>query len=236
MGMEAQTKDKPEPVIGETDRQPPPEEPRSRPDAPPPGVPGAPRAKPRGEGAEEEERGGLAVEAYARDHEGLTEENEQDALDFLLAPKPARVYGVTVQYDTEAGLLPLTFVVRGTNGRKIDEIEQSYVSETTGRMDGLGASCALVAEATLYIEGLVGNKVELSDEKFLTLNRPNPEDPDGPPLVTRLASPVEALEARFATQFGLLSGVAGEIRRISGYDPEKVGSARRRLVNAAGNS
>lgn len=197
-----------------------------------------------GLGADDPElKGERAVEAYARDHEDLTPADERDALDFLLAPKPPRQYGVRVQYDTEAGLKPLTFVIRGMDGRKLDSIEQANVSEATGTLDRITADCQLVAEATLCLEDASGRKVELGSPEFLTIRRPKAvgagdELAEGEERFDehRLASPADALEARFKTQLGLLNGVAREIRRISGYDPERVGVARRRLVDAVGNS
>lgn len=184
---------------------------------------------------EPEEPGALAVEAYARGHEELTEENERDALDYLLAPKPPRLYGVTVQYDTDAGLRPLTFVIRGMDGRRLDAIEQAHVSEATGRLDRIAADCQLVAEGTAWLESASGRKVELDSAEFLTIRRPREGHPETMEE-HRLSAPPDALEARFRTQLGLLSGVARELRRISGYDPERIGVAQRRLVDAVGNS
>lgn len=204
-----------------------PASPRSRADEPTPAD--AARAE------AEEQRQANAVEAYARAHEGLTEENERDALDFLLAPKPPRLYDVKTTYDTEDGPRKLTFVVRGVDGRKLDSIEQAHVSETTGRLDRISADCQLVAESTTFLEGRLGHQVELTSQQFLTVKVPNPDNPSGFEE-QQLASPADALEARFRTQLGLVSGVAAEIRRVSGYDPERVGSAKRRLVNAVGNS
>lgn len=196
--------------------------------------------EPRVEGAQPREpdpeaKGAAAAEAYARGHEELTEENERDALDYLLAPKPPRLYGVTVQYDTEDGLRPLTFVIRGMDGRRLDAIEQAHVSEATGLIDRISADCHLVAEGTVYLEGAGGRKVELDSPEFLTIRRPREGHPETMEE-HRLSAPPDALEARFKTQLGLLSGVSRELRRISGYDPERVGVAQRRLVDAVGNS
>jgi hypothetical protein len=195
--------------------------------------PGQPSAKPLG--PDPDAKGEAAVEAFARDHEGLTDEDERDALDFLLAPKPPRQYGVKVQYDTEAGSRPLTFVIRGMDGRRLDAIEQSHVSEATGKLDVISAEMQIVAEATLHLEDGSGRKVALDSQEFLTVRRPNPDNPDGFEQM-RLASPADALEARFKTQLGLLSGVARQVRIISGYDPQRVGHAQRRLAGAVGKS
>lgn len=183
-----------------------------------------------------EARGEAAVEAYARDHEGLTGENERDALDHLLAPKPARLYDVKVQYDTEDGLLPLTFVIRGADGRKLDAIEQECLNEATGRMDSMTADLRIVAELACEQLETPGRTLRLDSEEFRTMRRPKPGGDEGEIETFVHASPVEALEARMKTQLGLVSGVAREVRRISGFDAQRVGQANRRLVAASGNS
>jgi hypothetical protein len=182
-------------------------------------------------------KGEAATEAFARDHEELTDDDERDALDFLLAPKPARLYGIPVQYDTEKGVMPLIFVVRGMDGRKIDAIEQRNVSAETGKLDAVTAECQLIAEACVFVEGRPGHQVKVTSDEFLTVRVPAPTEADPRAMEMRkLASPADALEARFKTQLGLLSGVAAQIRRISGYDPRRVGEAERRLIGAVGNS
>jgi hypothetical protein len=175
------------------------------------------------------------VEAYARGHEELDAENERDALDYLLAPKPARLYDVKVDYETDTGTEPLTFVVRAMDGRKIDSIEQRNVSESTGQLDAITANCELVAEGCEGIESKSGRRVKLDSDEFLTLLVPKQGGAEGETEPKRLASPALALEARFRTQIGVIAGVAREIRRMSGYDPTRVGQAQRRLVEAAGN-
>lgn len=195
-------------------------------------IPGTPRVSPAEPHREDPEaRGAAAVEAYARDHEGLTEEDERDALDFLLAPKPPRLYGVKVEYETEDGARDLTFVIRGVNGRKIDELEQAHVKESpdgSQRVDQISSDLGLVAEGCVKLVTLK-QALDLRSERFRTILVPGKD-----PIL--MASPAEALEARFGTQLGLISGVAREIRRVSGYDRSKVGAAQRRLMDAAGNS
>lgn len=180
-----------------------------------------------------EQRAENAVEAYAQDREDIPVEAERDALDYLLGAKPPRLYGVTVELETDDGPAPLTFVIRAMDGRKIDGIEQRNVAAGTGRVDVLAVDTQLVAEATTVLLSKSGRRLDPASEEFRTM------------LVTRTdtgeqtsithASPAEALEARFRTQLGLLSGVAREVRRVSGYDPSKVGQAQRRLVEASGN-
>lgn len=179
------------------------------------------------------DKGMLAAEAFARGHEELTDDDERDALDFLLAPKPARLYSVKVEYDTEVGIRPLTFVIAALDGRKIDTIQQSYVNDSTGMLDKIGSDCALVVEATRFLEGMSGRQVTLDSREFLTMRQPNPDKPGGVEEF-QLASPVEALEARFKTQIGLIAGVAAQLQQISGFDPRRVGMAQRRLVDAVG--
>lgn len=181
-------------------------------------------------------KGELAAEAYARDHEGLTPENERNALDYVLAPKAPRLYEVPVQFDTEDGLKPLMFVIRGVDGRKLDAIELECLSETTGRVDQVTADLRIVAELGCVQLEAGGRAVKLTSPEFRTVQRPKPGGAEDEIETFEHASPVEALEARFKTQLGLVSGVAARVRMISGYDPARVGSARRRLVVASGNS
>lgn len=181
-------------------------------------------------------KGELATEAYARDHEGLTVENERDALDYVLAPKAPRLYEVPVQFDTEDGLKSLVFVIRGVDGRKLDAIEMECVSDATGRVDQVTADLRIVAELGCVQLEAGGRAVKLTSPEFRTVRRPKPDGAADEFETFEHASPVEALEARFKTQLGLVSGVARRVRMISGYDPERVGVARRRLVVASGNS
>lgn len=206
------------------------------PTAPLPGQPTVAAAQARRSSEDDAEaKQAAATEAFARDHEGLTDENERDALDFLLAPKPPRLYDVKVEYETEDGPRKLTFVIRAYDGRKIDDIEQSNRSEVTRKFDQITADCQLVGAATAWLEGRPGHRVELTSTEFLTVRMPNP-DKAGEMIEHKLASPADALEAKFRTQLGIVSGVAQQIRRVSGYDASRVGMANRRLVNAAGNS
>jgi hypothetical protein len=181
-------------------------------------------------------KGELATEAYARDHEGLTAENERDALDYVLAPKAPRLYDVRVMFDTDDGLMPLVFVIRGSDGRKLDAIEMECVNESTGRVDQITADLRIVAELGCVQLETPRRALKLASEEFRTVRRPKPGGVEGETETFVHASPVEALEARFKTQLGLVSGVARQVRVISGYDAERVGAARRRLVVASGNS
>lgn len=203
----------------------------------PSATPGVWSVTPRSGVPDPEAKGAAAVEAYARDHMGLTDENERDALDYVLAPKPPRFYDVKVQYETEDGPVPLTFVIRGYDGRKIDAIESRNRDEMTNRLDQTTYDCELITEAGVMLESATGRQVRFDSDEFLTLKVPDPDDPTGQTIKTqRVAAPPIALEARFKTQLGLLMGVANEIRSVSGYDPQRVGSAHRRLVVASGNS
>lgn len=178
----------------------------------------------------DEVRREASIEAYARDHEGLTTENEVDALDHLLGARVARVYDVKVEYETPEGPARMNFVIKGYGGRKIDEIEVRN-RKPNGDFDQFTADAELVAAATVKIE--TGKReVRVTDEEFLMMDIIGPDDQ---PMKRRVPSPALALEMRFADQLGLLSGVAREIRRVSGYDANRVGEAQRRLVVASGN-
>jgi hypothetical protein len=83
------------------------------------------------------------------------------------------------------------------------------------------------------LDATEGRKVDPRSEEFRTMQVRRVDT--GEETTITHASPEEALEAQFRTQLGLLAGVAREVRRVSGFDPAKVGQAQRRLVEAAGN-
>jgi hypothetical protein len=152
--------------------------------------------------------------------------DERSALDYLLgAPEPAR-YKVTVGYETPAGLKDLRFEFVAIDGRKIDKIELKHIDDRTGQMDKTAADMELVIEACdAIIDVETGKAVKPSSEEFRRVK------PDLPPL----ASSIDALEARFGTQTGLIAGVARAIREANGWNADRVGKASRVLVAAAGN-
>lgn len=154
----------------------------------------------------------------------VTEEEARGALSYLLGARKPLPYEVKTTYETEHGPKPLTFVIRQVDGRKIDAIEGRHRDRTTGILDQIGADVSVAAEGLIAIEDESGARVAATSEEFRTVH------PEQPPL----ASPIDALTARFATQLGILSGVAREVRRVSGWAPERVGQAERRLVDAAG--
>jgi hypothetical protein len=180
-----------------------------------------------------DERGEAAVEAFARNHEGLEEKDERDALDWLLGSKPQVEYGVPVTLLTESGDATFTWVIRQMDGRKIDGIEARHRNEMTGKYDRIGADCDVAAEATVCLQSESGRKLDPKSEEFRTMRVRDTRNGEVTTLVHPSAG--EAIAARFRLQLGVVSGVASEVRRISGYDPEKVGSAKRRLVVASGN-
>lgn len=171
------------------------------------------------------DRGANAVRQAANGEE-LSGADERSALDFLLgAPTPA-MYSVTVQYETEVGMLDLRFHWRAIDGRKLDEIEQRNISESSGQMDKAQADAELVAEAVTAIEDpKTGHKTSVRSDEFRTVKEGEPP----------LASAVDALQVRFGTQAGLIAGVARGIREAAGWKADRVGNASRVLVDAAEN-
>lgn len=156
----------------------------------------------------------------------LDDDEERAALDWLLGAPAAMQHDITVQFETPDGEQPVTFTVRQMDTRQIDKIEQRNLSQSTGRLDALTANCQIVAEATVSIRDGSGRSTAINSDEFLTV-----VGRDGEPL--KLASSSDALEQRFRKQLGLIQGVASEIRRLAGYDTERVGAAQRRLVQAS---
>lgn len=168
----------------------------------------------------------------AANGEVLTDEEEHAALHFLLGPRTRIEHKVKIQYDTPEGEKPLTFIITARDGRELDKIEQANISEVTGNLDQVTTWCQIVAAATMRIVDETGESIDPKSETFRTVN------PEQPPL----ASPADAIEARFKTQMGLIAGLSGRVRSISGWNPEKVGTVERVLVSpetklrtAAGN-
>lgn len=160
------------------------------------------------------------------DRQRLSPEDEHGALSFLLGARQPLLYDVRTTYATPTGDKPLTFVVKQMDGRKIDEIETRHRNQTSGLLDQLSADTELVANACVEIVDDTGERTSPVSEQFRTTN------PQQPPL----ASTAQALEVRFREQMGVLSGVAREVRRVSGWAPDRVQTAERRLVEASGNS
>lgn len=152
----------------------------------------------------------------------VSEAGERKALKWLLGATRAPEYDVPVEFDTPDGMAELTFHVRSVDGRRIIALENEHTADDAGpfgRLDDIAFNAALVAEGTLYIEDGSGARVEPDSEEFRGA-------PDIPPAL--------AVEKRFKYQDGLLSGVAGEIRRLGGWSPERVKRARRSIASSAG--
>lgn len=185
-----------------------------------------PESPPGADRVGEAERQAASVEAFAQAREGLEQENERDALDWLLGGAPPVPYGVPFTLDTPDGLMDAKWIVRAMDGRKLDAIEQRNISETTGQLDVITANCQLLAEASMGIEGRPGHVVDVNSEEFRTLKVLKAGD-DEPTLHT-FPSAADAIEARFRRQMGIVAGLSQQIRRLSGYDPDRVGKAQRR--------
>jgi len=157
-------------------------------------------------------------------------EEEHGALEWLLSAEQPPPWEVEVQYLTPRGTKPLVFVVVPMDGREITNIEERNTSGSgpavTRKLDEIANNAELVAAATLYIED------PKTGERM---------DPGSPEFRGQMPSKATAIERRFAKQSGLLMGVAGQVRSISGYNSDHVGKARQRavsdeLVSAVGGS
>jgi hypothetical protein len=180
----------------------------------------------QGADAQTDDPGAKAVRKAADDEQRLSQGEERSALDYLLGAPEAAFYSTTVKYDTPEGLKDLRFHFKALDGRRLDKIEQSNVSQATGLMDKAQADAALVAEATTSIEDpATGHKTDIRSERFRTIKEGDPP----------LASTIDALHVRFGTQIGLIAGVAGAIREAAGWRGDRVGKAARELVDASGN-
>lgn len=142
----------------------------------------------------------------------MTVREEKGALDYLLgATKPVE-YDVPVKYDTPAGVKELTFHIRQLDGKAIIKMEDKHRkgSGPFAELDDIMFNAEIVAAATLWLTDTSGRQV----------------DPRSPDFIGELGfGPAEAMELRFKFQPGVLDGLAGQIRSISGYAPDRVGTA-----------
>jgi hypothetical protein len=160
----------------------------------------------------------------------LSQSEEKSALDWLLGtPKPI-VHEIPLEIETDGGMRTVKFVSRRIDPRKIDAIEIRNIQQTTGRVDRLTSDCEIIAESCELLDD-GKRKVTLSSDEFCTVRLFNRDSGEIEPV--KLASPAMALEKRFVGQEGALTLVAAEIRRLGGYDPQRLGNAQRRLVEAS---
>ena len=152
----------------------------------------------------------------------VSAEDERTALDWFLQPQRPLRYRAEVQFDTPQGLKPLVLVLRSLPQSEMERIEtRNRKGEgIMAEYDDFQANVEIVGEALVSLEGPDGRSMEPTD----------------PRVLSGLPSVAEAMKARFFYQPGLLSGVASEVRRISGWGSDRVGRAERILTAAAGNS
>lgn len=153
--------------------------------------------------------------------ERVTPEEEHGALSYLVGPIEPLEYDVEVQIETPRGLSPITWKVRQMDGRRLLEIENTNTKGTGpfAEVDEVTSSAEILAEATVLMTDSSGRQMRPTDADFRG----------------QYPSPALAIEKRFGRQTGLLLNLASEVRRISGYSNNRVGSAQRALADAAGN-
>jgi hypothetical protein len=149
---------------------------------------------------------------------------ESEALGFLLGRTQPLVFDVPVKFDTPAGQKKLVFAVRQVDGSRILELEKEHRKGDGpfAELDDVAFNAALVAEACVAIEDPTADvEVDPQSDQFI----------GGAP-----GGAAMAMQVRFKFQSGLLDGVAGQVRSVSGYNPSRVESANRSIRDAAGNS
>lgn len=148
----------------------------------------------------------------------------RSATAWLMQPQRAARFRVKTQFETEDGTKALTFRIKQIDSKVIDAIEKRNINETTGRLNRVVANAEIVAESCFELVDDGGGAIDPSADEFRAT-------PDG----KKLPSKAVAFEQRFFYQEGILAQVADEIRRICGWSPDRVGTAQRELVEAAGN-
>lgn len=169
-----------------------------------------------------EEDGKAALDRAAAG-ETIDGAEERSALDWLLGATRVLEYDVPVDYETPDGMKKLTFHIRQLDPDKIDEIENNNRKGDGpfARVDRYGFNVDLAAEATLYFTDESGRKVEPTSEEFR----------GGMPGGT-----AQALRVRFKGQGGIFAALSDEIQSVSGFSPDRVGTAQRVLVEGGKGS
>jgi hypothetical protein len=167
------------------------------------------------------------VRDAARGKEPKTTGDEIAAIEFLLGPQQTTVWDCDVLYETPKGTATLKWRVESMRGEDIEKHERECLDMVDGvqRMNERRLSAELVAAATVFVKDMTGRQTKPTDEDF----RRTPSGDINP-------SAADALRGRFERQEGILYYLAQEIRRISGWSPDRVGNAQRVLVNVTGNS
>lgn len=164
-----------------------------------------------------------APEAVRNGGKDATPEQEHDAIHWLLGAQAPPRYDITIDFDTPEGMKKLVLTVRALDGKTFEKIEKANTNTDAGpfgEMDDLRVNAEVTAAALIeFRDPETGATVTKEDEKFRA----------------GLADPADAIAQRFHWQSGLLSGVAGEVRRISGWAPDRVQKAVR-VVGSAGQS
>lgn len=154
---------------------------------------------------------------------------EKSAIEYLLGQQRPHVYKVPVKFDTDAGLKDLDWHVKTLDGKTIDDIEKRNTKEPNNpfsEQDDYKVAAEIIVAATVkVVDKVTGEETLPTDDRFRA-------GADG----RLVADPAEALRLRFYYQSGTMMGLAGAIRRLSGWGNDRVGEASRVLAVAAGNS
>ena len=154
----------------------------------------------------------------------MTGKQEKSAIAWLLGPVAPLPYHVDVKYDTPEGLKLLRFHMTQLDAAELEVIEKRNRSGDGpfAELNTRVYNAQVVTAATRYIEdpNAEDSRMEFTDPAFRM----------------GIPDPAIAVEKRFAFQPGILRGLVAEIREMAGNSEDRIGTAQRALVDAAGNS
>ena len=153
----------------------------------------------------------------------MTNREEMDVLDFLLGPTVALEYDLPVKVETPEGVRSLIVHFRQLDPSTMEAHDAEYRKGDGpfAKLDVPAFNAAVCADAIIWVGNEAGVKVEIRSERF------RGGMPGGPAL---------ALQTRFKFQGGLLDGIVEEVKRVSGYSPDRIGTAQRAVVEAGKGS
>lgn len=148
----------------------------------------------------------------------MDDAQEKEALEYLLGPTTVLEYRLPVKIETTKGERTITFRIHQVDTQRLQEIDAEHrVGDGPfAKLDSYAFNIAVALEGTTSIGGL-----SPQSDRFIG---GHPEGAAG------------ALRLRFKGQGGIFDGIASEIQRVSGFSSDRVGTAQRVLVAAAGGS
>lgn len=151
--------------------------------------------------------------------EMLTNGEEKTGLDWFLGQTHRLAYWIDLQFETPDGMRPIRFHFHALDPSKFDELDASNRrgDGPFAKLDQYLFAVDVLVEAATHVSDVEDKRlVEIRSQEFMG----------------GIPSPQLAMITRFKGQGGLVESMVEEIRKVSGYNQERIGSAHRSVVEA----